>query len=1056
MVDSNNKRESIMTQDKTKAYWLSVFVFAISILVLGTSTVQARDLPETYITEEITSSWLPNGTLLREDGEGSVKVLTEDIIQEVVLELDGKDKTNLDSTEAYKPSVASPDMQSTEIYVNTTDSDTDLKYKLNLEDFDEVPRINLTADYRNIDGGKDLHSSNNTFQFNVTLTSSTRMDGSELIFRAPRKTGPDEEDSFDFHDVTCTEGSCETSDVTGSGFDEVVRWKGDLEPGESVNVSFFGDTELGTNFHETSPAIDMGQGSYRAFHRQDDTHTGIAFWTRHGKGNVRTGLHLSDVRDGKWVVQGFMKNRADTLNFTVDSWGIYRTEDDEPLLNQTYPDSKKLKPSESIHTERYETHKADEEKYYVLFDWEIEWGDYSYKGDTESALTMPELHMVKSDIEDVDLTLLENNEDERRVKARKDVVNMADEEINITEARLKSWIPNSSYEKNPVRWSIDEEDVSLKYDDGETQLEVVEGVNISVQDSRSGGDGFVILDLNITESNIEDFGTGDELVMEYITESGSESEDRVYNFSWESALVSESGTPDVQRETENITISGVDEPDPSAPPRIPERIDIERLESRASVITGNRVNVVRSDRVIDTGDRGLREVGFEFLLPEGTEMELPSLEITHKNEEWKEIKPENYVIEDHGNSTVGGDVYRLYEVEIEDEGDHGLVLEDGDIINVTYDTVLDFGKNEIVTRLSGYDYYRDRFIKDDAKTSVRVGWELEDLEVDKGSWKQRKAVVEESVGWERPITVNNPNDRPITKTITVGLPRQAFSPSLDGQRLDIRGRKGAEFVSIDLEVAPLQRKVMELVSYTPAVVVKEEEMEILESNETQVKFLSESLIKNPSPHRYREVHSLVDIGRQQIEWAEVDGEDMDYFEKNDKTMVGPMIFHSDQEKSLRLAYTELPPVLVLSTDAFNYTDPSEINVSILAVTGQGYDGGIIELLVYGPEPGGRNVHSELITVTGGSLETERNLDLSGMPTGNYTIEATLRRGFKDIASDKTNIWIQGERAILMLESWYILAILIILVILIVPRLYRRKDLYQRRMEEVRKKMKEKF
>ncbi len=1037
---------------------LAVVTLTVTVITTGSITT-AGDVhyPESYVTERIISEWFPNGTMANEYGEGSVKVFTRDILQEVSLELSGKEGTNLLSTEAYRPSLASPARKPTKLYLNTTatDSRQDLNYDIHLEELDDIPRINITVDYENQKGGKDLHTSTNHFNFNVTIESNKLISETMFEFKSPKETGPMGQDSFDFSEPKCTEGHCTVYDLDNDTYHERVVWTGELNEGEPVNLSFEGETTPGENFQQDAP-LRMSDGDYYATYDLGDTHTGIGFVSREGRGNVRSGMYMDEGRDENWVVRGFMKNRASVLEYDVDGWKFYKTGDTEPLMVSN--ESETIGPGESVYTDIYETEKGDKDMYYTLYDWELIWGDSIYEGFIEPTVRMPDIHQLVTGL-DSDISLPRNDISRRDLDVKNKVRNLGDEEVEVENVEIFSDIPYYSEEEDPTSWSIDTGSVSLVYrnytEDEMDSYDVTDYANITKIEPDETTDGLVHAEINITNSTIDRFRTNDELIMRYtITSDGSE-DDMTYTFYSNSKLVSSSGTPDTDQTYKERFVQGAEpEPDPTVPPTEPERIEIDTVESTSSVITGNLVEVKRSDRIIDTGGRGFREVGFDMMLPEGTEIEVPSITIEHRKEDdgWYEISSGNYEVNEKGTSTVGDEKYQIYEIEMLDYGEHGFVLNDEDMVNITYNARLNRGSNEVITRLSGYDYYEDRFVYDEASTSIRVGWKLEELQVVRERWEQDKAAVGQPVRWTRKVSINNPNEETVSRTLEVDLPRESFSCHVNGKDLEIRDRRGNEFVSVDVKLSPMERKVLLLETYTPPVILEDESMEILQSNETSVKFLVENTVHNPSYHRYYEVYRTMDLRKEQVESAIISGQTTDYFMERDMLHIGPMDIPRDGRENISLVYRELPPVLVLSTAAKNFTDPENVEVSVLAVGGEGYKGGNIELSVFGPYPETGRVFSDLIGMPDSSIDRTFKIDMGGLPEGNYTLEANMRRGFQVIETDKTSFWISGDEALLVVETWHVLALMFIIVAVSMPRVYKRKDQYRRRMEKLRKRV----
>lgn len=1046
----NNQIHSINMKPKVTVL---AFIFTLFLFV---SPVLALSYPEAYIEEKVDAEFYANGSIISERRSGSVKVLTEDILQDVTLELSSTDGTDLGSPQAYRPALSCPGGDPTALYLNTTESDKAVDYEI---DPSYTPRIEVEVEYENDDGGVEIHSGENNFIFHVNIEASEDLEGAELRFTVPQDTGDSGEDSFNLKDQSCTGNYdyCRRINRDGDGYYESIEWKGDLQEGDSVNVTFKGVTEPGVNFDPGSP-VDMDMGDYEVYYEGDSTFTDTVFERRSSKASARNGIDMTERDDG-WKVKGFLMNRAQTLEYSVDGWELYRVGNKgEPLNNST--EDKNIGPGETVYTDPYYSPETEKQYYFSTFDWGVRWGDSVYRGTVSSEIEMPLLFVMESDLQK-DLTIQKNDLDGRRIEVRDKLKNLGQEGTKVDRTEMFSIVPGESSGGKSTLWII--EDVSLlyrNYTDGEgSSYDVTNRTNITVKDPTSNSDGYVEVDMDTLNETVGYFEPNEELILEYTVKSNRKKESLNYTFSGNSTAWTTSGTPETQISRKNITIQGVEEPEDDtgggggfAPPK---NMDLENIETTASVVTGNLIKIRRSDRVVDTGDRGMRNIDLGVLLPNKGELEKPSVEINYfKDGNWTELQAEDYVIEKVDDRTVDGQGFGFYRVKVLKGGEQGLVLENGDIINMTYDARLSFGSNDVVTRISYYDYYEDSFVDDDKTVPIRVGWEADPMDVAKDRWNQDEAIVDEPVRWTREITINNPNNDPMKRTLQVYLPDETFSCYVEDEELEIEER-GRKFVNWEVEMAPLERNTFVFESYTPSVVLDSEDVSILQSNETSVEFMLNRTYRNYASHLYENVNDIINVPPESIRTSEVEGRETGYSEVNGSTKLSLHNFNPEETKTGKTVYRELAPVLVVRPDSYNYSYGENSEIKVLVVGREGNRGGHVELTVTESNRSGREVYSEVISLNN-NTEFSRNVDLTGFPEGEYTIRAFFRRNFNTILVEESTFHVEGRGELFAVEGWYLAVFLLVAASAISFRVYRKKERYEEKMKDLRKKVRKKL
>ncbi|MCK4496748.1 MAG: hypothetical protein KAU24_01030, partial [Candidatus Aenigmarchaeota archaeon] len=220
------------------------------ILLLMLFPYSVSGAPSSYIRENVSANYFPNGTM---DGNvttvGYIEVDVEtnaDVLQYIVLQLSNISGTNLQSDVAYRNVAASPyTADRTRIYVNTTRDSQDIVY--NITDPNIAAIIRLSLDYQNSRGGVDIYSGGtNTFNFNLTMNTTKDVYNVIANIRFSKDTlGMN--DAIDLYNPSATEGSSYRIDSDWDGFYDIIRWEGNLLEGSNVFVTFQGNTTPGVN-----------------------------------------------------------------------------------------------------------------------------------------------------------------------------------------------------------------------------------------------------------------------------------------------------------------------------------------------------------------------------------------------------------------------------------------------------------------------------------------------------------------------------------------------------------------------------------------------------------------------------------------------------------------------------------------------------------------------------------------------------------------------------------------------------------------------------------------
>ncbi|HDI02507.1 MAG TPA: hypothetical protein ENF95_00030, partial [Candidatus Aenigmarchaeota archaeon] len=688
-----------------KVQWIVtiIFLFLLPALVVGA--------PESFIDEEISAEFHANGTLKSQPqriGYVSVSVGNAfDVLQYVEVNLSGNSGTNLytipGSTDvrAYRATVASPSgNDKVRLYLNTTSGDKVLYYTL---DDDVGPLINLSLTYENEDGGKEIHHGKNVFNFTVNIVSSSSLSSVTFLFEGERNTY-NLNDALNIINYTSSSGSISEVNRDGDGFTEGIQWSGALIGNQSVWINFEAEITPGINFDNSSFTYLNLAGESYANYSQSQTFTGITFKNRFSRGPVRQGIEL--VKKPKsWVVRGFIQNKARGLNYSVTKWAIYEVGNDTPVASSST--SQVLAPEEVFYTPSCET--KNNSYFSSYFEWNVVWGSSHYSGETKSSIELPSLYLIDSYPEKI-VSIVKNDESGRIIAVNDSVTHIGANEVNVTLVEINSTIPHASQGGRTTSWSIS--DVRVYVRSGGNETEVTPNSTISVKNPTSTSDGFVNVLINSTNLGKE-IRAGDEIVLSYRLSGPSEDSAEKYTFSSLTLLLTKSGTPEMKSVKKTVTLPGI------KPPTAPsggvggggaDDVWIITEYSESYIILGNLARIKTIYKVYDTDGKGLREVKASVFIPYDGELVKERLSVeVFKNEEWKRmVENKDYRISDAGSVVIGDKKYRQYNIEF-----NNLTLFNQEKLKIAYNTHLPYGLNDVVTKVSGYNYYRDKIISEE-------------------------------------------------------------------------------------------------------------------------------------------------------------------------------------------------------------------------------------------------------------------------------------------------------------------------------------------------------
>lgn len=1041
------------------------FIGILAILLFIPISVLAD--PASYIEEEVKADFLQNGSLNGEvDRKGYVKVSvgnSKDILQQLELTLSSTSSTNLESRKVYRATAASPTgNDKTALYLNTTNSSEALYYIIT--DSSKTPLINVSLEYKNEDGGKDIHEGENEFEFEVTLTSSSNLSDSAYYFQIRKDTYSGNDAMNLFNPVATHYKDIGRIDTDGDGIYDRIYWKGDLEKNENLTIVFKGKVEPGVNFDKDYMFLDLG-GESKASYTKNFTFTGITFTDRFSKGPIRQGIDLDKPTGSNWRVRGFIKNMASGLTYRVNGWKIYRIGVSSPLASSD--SSFSLDPGEISYTQRYDTGLTEKKYYSSSYDWEVKWGGSSYTGVTESKVGLPTLYAIDS-YASKSATIDQNTEEGRTLTIRDTVKHTGHSNLEVDKIELRSIIPHLSLEGSETSWSVS--NVKVIYRNDSTKYNITNSSEISTKDSNQNEDGYVNVSINSEDIN----GTmqqNDDVVLEYEISSPRKTEAQMYNFTLYTTLTTQSGTPSTQFANKTLEIAGIPIEKKKKVP--PEKVAVPVVEkdsgalketSRSSIIAGNLGEIDVTYKAFDTGEKGFRNIKMMTLLPKRGEMDVrrTSLELyRYENRTWRDLKlNKDYKIIDKGRVLIGKKEYYQYLIDFIGKGEiykEKLNLHDKDKIRINYKVKLPFGENEIITKLSGYNYYKDKIISEEVHSVVRVGVKVSKLEVKEGKWKQGKAIVGKPVMWLKKIKVKNPNNTTVEESISTRVFKDTISVYLiekNGTKtktsLDFSPKVNINWV---VRIGAQEEKVYYVQAFTPPVIETKRKVSKLSVNQSWVSFLLNSTVRNFAKERYENLTYLLPYSKDQI----LDSNNVkNILKKENKTLLllGKII--PNESVQFSIVYKEKPPILIVNLGKFNYTQKEYMNITTMVIPSQKEVGGYIEMEAIGPGKTLESKYGDIRKVEGikGSVnEFNNSIDLSQFPPGKYELQVNFKKNFVPILSKEKEFYVAGKAIeIFRIDYRIILALLLIAIGVMSQRIYLKKERFKEELKKLKKKI----
>ncbi len=1045
------------------AHWKSVLVISLVSLLLYPAVARA-DVPTSYITEVSGADYNTDGSLVSPVvclGYVEVEVPNQlDVLQYLVLELSGTANTNLQSTLTYRGVAASPSPgDRTRLYVNTTSSESNISYNIT---GGVMPVIYLGMEYANDAGGRDIYSGGtNSFSFDLTINSTHDLNGVSVYLRFARNTlGLN--DSIHLYGVSPTSGNSDSWDSDGDGFFDMLSWTGPLSAGVDVEIYFRGYITPDVNFNENFMYVDLDQETTsQATHTSTGTSTptGISFVDRFSRGPVRVGVDMLTM--DTWIVRGFIRNMALGLDYRIHGWGLYQIGQGSPVISSSeeiYP----FNPGETKYTDWYDTGlpgMQDKGGYYsTSWDWEVVWGSSYYSSMSQATISLPVLYEIDAWV-DKSVVVGYSTESGTGLSVQDLARHIGHSGLSVGSVSIGSVIPHQSAGGTSNNWAPS--DVRVFYINASGQTEITTQVSIMTQAATTLNDGFVNVSINNLTSLLgHGLQQNEDIRLEYDVAGGSHASTHTYQFCQTSTLVTLSGTPVTKNVCQDVVIPGVGgEPEPGGPGGGPVEpamyADIAREMGEGYFIADNLVRVLARYNIIDTGNKGVKDIKAVIYIPEYGSLDISSLSFRiyeNSSGKWIEWNPGNdYKMTDNGMTLVNGRRHREYLITKITSGgllEESLNLFNGDKIEISYKTTVPVGTSFLITRVFGYNYYEDKYIFEDMYIPVRREGILQDLEVVDGGWQVEGVRVGVPVRWTKGLTVHNPNSVSVEHLMRLEVFPDTLSAHVireGGDRESLALKEGeTTHVDITFRLKSGETKTYVLEAVTPPVLETKRVVNVLESGEREIRFVVNTTVENFALEVYSGVSLLFKSGTGNVVYV-MEGENLlNYSEYDNSTteiFLGRM--EAGRKRELTIVYTEVPPILLTAMGAVMHGCSDYANITVFVIPSERETGSYLEIEVVGPSPHLKTMNAQLVEMKDvwpwEEVRLPFSVDLRSFSDGKYSVYSRFKKDFQTILTDHSDFYVNcPERTIVSLSWMVFLAVALAAIGYLLFRFWRRK------------------
>ncbi|MGC9310321.1 MAG: hypothetical protein ACP5E4_01200, partial [Candidatus Aenigmatarchaeota archaeon] len=687
-----------------------------------------------------------------------------------------------------------------------------------------------------------------------------------------------------------------------------------------------------------------------------------------------------------------------------------------------------LLPGEVYYTDKYDTgvptggvppttplQKPAAIYYAPYFDWEIVWGSSIYRSVLEENFDMPTLYQIDLSLSrTMDIT---KNDGSGRV------LSVIDEMRHVGHSSLG--ISNVTFNiTHSGGWTVS--DISA------FQRNNTETFPINITSSSVGDGYFTVLIDNVSVMQNE------LIYLRYTLSRGKEANTVKYPFNAYVTAYTKSGTPVEKSLYSERTVPGISEGGGGAGggggtvTPAEEMLEIIAIDSKDTFITDSMLQNNVTFRIIDTGQKGLRDPLFYIYIPKDSGMDVGkiSLRLTRNNV----ISKLKFLIKSGGVKKIGSEEYREYILDVYSVQEAGsksptdlAAFINDDVIEISYSVDTAFGTSTLITRAYGYDYYEDRYLFEDVFTTVRREyWKTEDLLIREGPWEPLEIEVGKPVRWLKSIEVYNPNDRRVKERYAAKVYEKHLgahvskTSNLSTQKIDLDDEGSSVSFLIDIGEDEWLTYTLEIT--TAPALETERSTELVGVTEGDITFMTLLTVKNFAELDYSNV-SLLFPTKKIVNCSH------EYAPTEDGIRINIPLIRGNESISLTVTYVEVPPkiILDLSHDEHECGEGLKLGVIVVPYDTKGY----LELELTGPGGNTNTVYADIIPVDEIPKQSIIEIPTYGHLAGNYTLNAYYQSNFQTLCVNRevVSIVCDGSREI----PWIFYLFLIIIILLIAKR-----------------------
>jgi len=503
----------------------------IPMLLFTINVVLAN--PTAFHTEKTIFEYLPNTTLILNWSKGWVNVSVNnpnDTLQYVRVNLTGTDNTNLVSNTTYDSVVSGEET----LFHNTSTSE--LSYYYNITNPAITDNITLGLHWRNIAGGIDLNTTENTLEFNITLNSSINVN-TTLYFN----TNLDCNGTNDCLNITSlNEGLINDSD--SDGFNDAFKTNVSLTKGVELNISFTAKITPDINFDQSLLYVDIGSSdSIRVSLNNTISISGLNLSDLFSRGPIKQGVDMTFSGNDSQA-RCFIENLGVNTTYVVHSWDLINFTDSVVLASGS-PELV-INPGQRYNTPYHGVQGSEKLYYSCAFDWEVIWGSNITQSISESRINGPVLYELDT-WAGKEVLLVFDNATGRSLHINDTARHLGHSILGVNQTLINSVIPHLSDSSFNTSWNVS--DVTVTYKNSTGYYDLTPYASITIINATNFTDGLVsVYFSNISSILGHSLMQNEDLILGFDILAPPSNLSDTYTFTGNATMWTDSGTPDTE------------------------------------------------------------------------------------------------------------------------------------------------------------------------------------------------------------------------------------------------------------------------------------------------------------------------------------------------------------------------------------------------------------------------------------------------------------------------------------------------------------------------------